>query len=124
MRPDTQVFPGFSLSARKEGKVGIQPSCSVFGKGPFGELSSKSEGRGSSELCSTVSPSTHSVCSNIAQFGEIENKGSIVASKPRAEGDMLPEFRKHINKCCTIAARQAAEGDMLKKLNKHENPKV
>ncbi len=44
VRPDMQVFPGLSLSAHKKEKVGIQPSCSVFDKGPFGELSSKSEG--------------------------------------------------------------------------------
>ncbi len=88
-------IPGFSLSACKKEKIGIQPSCSVFDKGPFGELSSKSEEQGSSELCSTVSPSTHLVCSNIVQLGE------------------------NINKCYNIAARQAAEGDILKELNKH-----
>ncbi len=49
----------------------------------------------------------------------MENKNSIIASKPSAKSNMLPEFRKHINKCCAIAARQAAKGDMLKNLNKH-----
>ncbi len=84
--------PAFFYPPAKRRRWEYSPLVLCSTRARFGELSSKFEGRGSSELCSTVSPSTHSVCLNIVQFGE------------------------NINKCCTIAARQAAEGDMPKRL--------
>ncbi len=84
--------PAFFYPPAKRRRWEYSPLVLCLTRARFGELSSKFEGRGSSELCSTVSPSTHSVCLNIVQFGE------------------------NINKCCTIAARQAAEGDMPKRL--------
>lgn len=110
MRPNTPVFSCLSLSACKKKKVGIQPFGSEFSKGSLCSLSSRSD---KTKRFEPVSPSTHT-------HRGIENKTCIFAAKPRAEGDMLPEFKKYENKnkCCTIAARQTAEGDMFKKSHK------
>ncbi|XP_052450263.1 uncharacterized protein LOC128011656 [Carassius gibelio] len=99
------MFPVTSLSARKE-KEGVQPCCSQFSKG--------SSYKQSSSKRSQVSPSTYTGFSNAHQFRGMFNKKCIIASRPQAEGDVLPQLIKH-NKCFTIAARQSAEGDRLQK---------
>lgn len=71
-----------------------------------------------SELCSRVSLSTHIVFASIFQFRVILDKECFIASRPWAEGNMLPEFGKHKNKRCTIIARQTAKGGMFQKTKK------
>ncbi|XP_057200271.1 uncharacterized protein LOC130560481 [Triplophysa rosa] len=122
VRPDMQLFPSPSLSTREEKKGGKRTNCVQFSKGQLELFSSSSE---SSVFCS-VSPSTHNMFSNAFMCRGYKSKERIFASRPRAEGGMLPEFRKHKNKHSTIATRQAAEGDMsqtqkrFSKVERHE----